>query len=692
MFSGCTALESVDFTGADFTAVAGADWMFNSCPNLTSITLGEDFSFEGAGSERIIDLPVPSAPGCTGMWVCKETGEVFSSEEIPSGVAGTYVAQRNFTDELSIDLSPVTYTGSPITKSITTDLVEGVDYAVSYANNTNAGTATVTVTGLGDYFNYVSTYTFQINQAMPEYTAPEAVDALYGQTLGELALPAGFGWQEPSALVGDPGANVFYVTYMPSDANHAVVTDIPVTVNVAATDAYFDYVVNVDDGSLSLGITLDYLADVTWDVSDPTIASIGNVSTNIVNFPGYQSVSVGVTVLLNAPGDVEVYAYANGSLVSTTTVRVKPSNRIDLSSADISGLDASYTYTGSVIEPAPVVTLNGEVLSAGADYVVSYGNNMMPGSATVTVEGIGGYRGQVSTGFEIVPASLSSAAVTVPGSPFTYTGSPIEPEVTVQVGDATLVRDSDYTVSYANNTEVGTATVTVEGTGGYKDTAVATFEISEAGEPEQPGGTDEPQIVFADVTDETPHAEDIRWLAANGISTGWDNGDGTYHFSGMSTVVRQDMAAFLHRLAGLAGSSLRETLTLSFSDVTDETPHADDIRWLAATGVSQGWKDEGKDTYHFSGMSGVTRQDMAAFLYRLAGSPDYEPTAEDKARFTDVDDATPHAKEIWWLAANGISTGWDDGNGKAHFSGMSTVVRQDMAAFLHRLYEKGLIK
>ena len=200
-----------------------------------------------------------------------------------------------------------------------------------------------------------------------------------------------------------------------------------------------------------------------------------------------------------------------------------------------------------------------------------------------------------------------------------------------------------------------------------------------------------PPVTFSDVDDKTPHADDIRWLAENGISTGWDNGDGTYHFSGMSTVVRQDMAAFLHRLADFAGASLRETVSLKFSDVTDATPHAGDIRWLAATGVSQGWRDEGKETYHFSGMSGVTRQDMAAFLYRLAGSPDYEPTVAEKAKFTDVTDATPHAKEIWWLAKNGVSTGWDDGNGRAHFSGMSTVVRQDMAAFLHRLYEKGLI-
>ena len=57
-------------------------------------------------------------------------------------------------------------------------------------------------------------------------------------------------------------------------------------------------------------------------------------------------------------------------------------------------------------------------------------------------------------------------------------------------------------------------------------------------------------------------------------------------------------------------------------------------------------------------MTDVYQQDMAAFLYRLAGEPDYTPTSADKARFKDVNDQTPHAKEIYWLAASGISTGY----------------------------------
>jgi len=58
-----------------------------------------------------------------------------------------------------------------------------------------------------------------------------------------------------------------------------------------------------------------------------------------------------------------------------------------------------------------------------------------------------------------------------------------------------------------------------------------------------------PAITFRDVSSSTPHHEDIQWLADNGISTGWKMADGKYEFRGMSNVVRQDMAAFLRRLA-----------------------------------------------------------------------------------------------------------------------------------------------
>lgn len=59
----------------------------------------------------------------------------------------------------------------------------------------------------------------------------------------------------------------------------------------------------------------------------------------------------------------------------------------------------------------------------------------------------------------------------------TYTGAAIQPTVTLTDGETTLTLGTDYTVAYSNNTNAGTATVTVTGKGNYAGTATATFTI-----------------------------------------------------------------------------------------------------------------------------------------------------------------------------------------------------------------------
>lgn len=95
--------------------------------------------------------------------------------------------------------------------------------------------------------------------------------------------------------------------------------------------------------------------------------------------------------------------------------------------------------------------------------------------------------------------------------------------------------------------------------------------------------------------------------------------------------------------------------------------------------------------HEFRPYAEVARCDMAAFLYRLAGSPAFESTAKQRAAFSDVDENTPHAKEVWWLVAQGISAGWDEADGTMTFRPYETVKRANMAAFLHRMDEKGLV-
>ena len=194
-----------------------------------------------------------------------------------------------------------------------------------------------------------------------------------------------------------------------------------------------------------------------------------------------------------------------------------------------------------------------------------------------------------------------------------------------------------------------------------------------------------PSVSFRDVDASTPHADDIKWTASAGISTGWIEPDGTRTFRGMDTVKRQDMAAFLRREAkrmNVTDASTWKPASAdwkAFRDVTSSTPHAEDVLWLAHAGISTGWKEsDGSRT--FRGMDSVKRQDMAAFMHRLAKLAARGSSVEPKG-FSDVSDSTPHAGDIRWLGGSGVSTGYPDGT----YRGMVSVYRQDMAAFLHRL-------
>ena len=86
-----------------------------------------------------------------------------------------------------------------------------------------------------------------------------------------------------------------------------------------------------------------------------------------------------------------------------------------------------------------------------------------------------------SVTYKVKPASISGATVTA--DTVNYTGSAQTPDVSVVLNGKTLVKDTDYTVSYNNNTNAGTATVTVTGTGNYEGTATGTFTITDTAEP-----------------------------------------------------------------------------------------------------------------------------------------------------------------------------------------------------------------
>ncbi len=79
--------------------------------------------------------------------------------------------------------------------------------------------------------------------------------------------------------------------------------------------------------------------------------------------------------------------------------------------------------------------------------------------------------------FKVTARKLSNATISSINARYTYTGSKIKPTPKVKYSGTTLTKGTDYTVSYSNNKSVGTATITIKGTGNYTGSVKKTFKI-----------------------------------------------------------------------------------------------------------------------------------------------------------------------------------------------------------------------
>lgn len=140
-------------------------------------------------------------------------------------------------------------------------------------------------------------------------------------------------------------------------------------------------------------------------------------------------------------------------------------------------------YSGSELKPSVKVYYNWDnmfsvQLKEGSDYNVTYSDNINAGTATVTITGIGAYSGSKNVTFTIEPKKIDSPIFDGLKSEYTYTGQKVEPEFALMDGD-TVIPSSEYEVSYSDNTEVGTATVTIKDASGgnYEVNCKAEFNI-----------------------------------------------------------------------------------------------------------------------------------------------------------------------------------------------------------------------
>ena len=302
---------------------------------------------------------------------------------------------KNTTDNTVVisDVADQTYTGSLIAPNVTVtcndvELVKDTDYTVSYSNNKNVGTATISITGIGDYTGTIKKNFNIVARGISDTTIGSIPNQTYtGNSIS--ALPV-------------------------------------ITYNGATLTKDVDY-------------TLSYSNNINVGTATITITGKGN-------FKG----------------------------TTSKTFSISARAMTDTSVANVS----SQTYTGNVISPLPTITYNNKTLKKDTDYTLSYSDNINVGTATITITGKGNFTGTTSKTFSISARAMTDTSVANVSSQ-TYTGNVISPLPTITYNNKTLKKDTDYTLSYSDNINVGTATITITGKGNFTGMTSTTFIITQ---------------------------------------------------------------------------------------------------------------------------------------------------------------------------------------------------------------------
>ncbi|PWD51071.1 hypothetical protein C8046_10855 [Serinibacter arcticus] len=329
------------------------------------------------------------------------------------------------------------------------------------------------------------------------------------------------------------------------------------------------------------------------------------------------------------------------------------------------------TNLGGSVNPTFVNLGQGDVplqdiLAKGQETGVAYYVTEFDGSPANEVFSTQGFEyltgleaGEIGPLTPVTPAAVEFTAEL--GAAGTYTVPAVE-------GVEYLV--SNAVVEAGTYPGAGTVTVTARPTLGFEFTEGATRQWAFTFSP------------FLDVAVDNLFFTEIEWLANAGISTGWATPAGA-EFRPLTPIARDAMAAFLYRLADSPEFDAPEVSP--FVDVPTSNMFYKEIAWLADQDISTGWVTA--SGAEFRPLDPIGRDAMAAFLYRMADSPEFD--APETSPFTDVTPQTQFYAEITWLVDEGIATGWLGNDGTAMYQPVAPIARDAMAAFLARFHEAG---
>jgi hypothetical protein len=182
-------------------------------------------------------------------------------------------------------------------------------------------------------------------------------------------------------------------------------------------------------------------------------------------------------------GTAKYYVKGIGDYAGTKQGGTFTIQQAKLSSTTVTAEDVTYETTKpTVADLAKALTIkNGDTtLVYGTDFTVSLNGSVKDGENTLRIipaEDSINYTGSTTATVKVTKVENLSAAEIATIANVAYTGEAQTPALKVTLGDKTLVQDTDYTVEYTNNTEVGKATATITGIGAYTGTNERNFVV-----------------------------------------------------------------------------------------------------------------------------------------------------------------------------------------------------------------------
>ena len=373
------------------------------------------------------------------------------------------------------------YTGMPQTPGVTSfTTVSGKTYTnmanftVNYSNNTNCGTATVTIKGKNANFTGNAVGTFTVTK---------------------------------KSINGAVFSNITACTFTGSEQKPTATVKIGTTTLAANTDYELSYKNNINAGTGTITATgkgnYSGSSKTTFTIAARAISSCkaeyskemvytgSEVKPSVkLTYGSYElkagtDYTVSYSNNINETDSASIRITGNGNFSGTQACTFKITKivtNINDSSISIASIGDQEYQGGEAIIPKLRITRDGVTLVEGESYTVTVTNNKTVGStATITIQGIGAYTGTRTLTFKIVAADITGAEVVLVQRSYEYTGAAFTPAVVslTTTGGKRITNLSEFSVSYSGNTNVGTATVTVTGTGSnYKGTTTGTFAIT----------------------------------------------------------------------------------------------------------------------------------------------------------------------------------------------------------------------